>query len=95
MGVDSTTHQWRRQVSYGGLLVENIVQAISRDIMAEAMIRCEQQGYPVILSVHDELISEAETGTIDEYVSILTQIPTWAPGCPIAAEGWAGVRYRK
>lgn len=95
MGVDPVTHQWRRQTSYGGLLVENIVQAISRDIMAEAMIRAEQQGYPVILSVHDELISEAEVGTIDEYVSILTQIPTWAPGCPIAAEGWAGVRYRK
>lgn len=95
MGVDATTHQWRRQVSYGGLLVENIVQAISRDIMAEAMVRAEDQGYPVILSVHDELISEAEHGTIDEYVSILTQIPTWAPGCPIAAEGWQGVRYRK
>jgi DNA polymerase len=94
-GVDSKTHQWKRQTSYGGLLVENIVQAISRDIMAAAMLRCEAQGYPVILSVHDELISEAESGTIDEYIALLTEIPDWADGCPIAAEGWVGIRYRK
>lgn len=95
MGVDSKTHQWRRQTSYGGLLVENIVQAISRDIMAEAMLRCEAGGYPVILSVHDEIISEAQDGTLDEYIALMTEIPKWAGGCPIAAEGWVGVRYRK
>ncbi len=95
MGVDSKTHQWKRQHSYGGLLVENIVQAISRDLMALAMLRCEASGYPVILSVHDEVLSEAEHGSLDEFVALLTEVPDWAPGCPIAAEGWVGVRYRK
>ena len=95
MGVDAVTHQWRRQASYGGLLVENIVQAISRDIMAEAMLRCEANGYPIILSVHDELIAEAERGSVEEFNALLTELPKWAPGAPIAAEGWSGVRYRK
>lgn len=98
MGVDAMTRQWRRQSSYGGLLVENIVQAISRDIMAEAMLRCEEsQIYFPILSVHDELIAEGhkDHGNIEEFIGLVGQCPKWAPGCPVAAEGWAGTRYRK
>jgi DNA polymerase len=95
MGVDPKTHQWRRQSSYGGLTVENIVQAISRDLMARGMLRCEESGYPVILSVHDEVLSEAADGDLAEFVALLTELPDWAYGCPIAAEGWVGVRYRK
>jgi len=98
MGVNATTRQWQRQTSYGGLLVENIVQAISRDIMAEAMLRCEESRiYTPILSVHDELIAEGQKdhGRVDEFVQLVGQCPTWAPGCPVSAEGWAGDRYRK
>jgi DNA polymerase len=95
MGVDAKTHQWKRQSSYGGLTVENIVQAISRDLMARGMLRCEESGYPVILSVHDEVLSEAADGDLAEFVALLTELPDWAYGCPIAAEGWVGVRYRK
>lgn len=98
MGVNATTRQWHRQSSYGGLLVENIVQAISRDVMAEAMLRCEESRiYSPILSVHDELIAEANQyqGNVKEFEALVGQCPTWAPGCPIAAEGWAGPRYRK
>lgn len=98
MGVNATTRKWMRQTSYGGLLVENIVQAISRDIMAEAMKRCEESRiYYPILSVHDELICEAhkDHGNVEEFVSLVAGCPAWAEGCPIAAEGWAGKRYRK
>jgi DNA polymerase bacteriophage-type len=98
MGVNATTRKWHRQNSYGGLLVENIVQAISRDIMGEAMLRCEESRiYSPILSVHDELIAEgnAHHGNVEEFVALVGQCPTWAPGCPVAAEGWAGTRYRK
>lgn len=98
MGVNAVTRKWMRQTSYGGLLVENIVQAISRDIMAEAMLRCEEsQIYSPILSVHDELIAEANQhlGSVKEFEALVAQCPTWAPGCPVAAEGWAGPRYRK
>lgn len=97
-GVNPKTHQWQRQPSYGGLLVENLVQAISRDIMAEAMLRLEDSLiYAPILSVHDELISEANEhlGDIHEYEKLVATIPKWARGCPIEVEGWAGVRYRK
>lgn len=79
-------------------MVENIVQAISRDIMAEAMLRCEESRiYSPILSVHDELIAEANQhlGDIKEFEALVAQCPTWAPGCPVAAEGWSGPRYRK
>lgn len=98
MGVNATTRQWMRQISYGGLLVENIVQAISRDIMAEAMLRCEESRiYSPILTIHDEIVCESNQhlGSVDDFIALVGQTPTWASGCPISAEGWCGSRYRK
>lgn len=98
MGTSATFHKWHRQTVYGGLLVENIVQAISRDIMAEAAMRCEESlVYEPILTVHDELIAEANEhlGNVKEFVRLVAKCPDWAQGCPIEAEGWAGRRYRK
>ena len=97
MGVDPYTRKWTRQASYGGMLVENIVQAISRDIMAEAMVRCEASVYTPILTVHDELITECHPilGDVEEFTQLVAQCPTWASGLPIAAEAWAGYRYHK
>lgn len=98
MGVDPHTHQWKRQTTYGGMLVENLVQAIARDIMADALMRCEQSGkYIPILTVHDELVTEVASGTgnAKEFERLLTDIPWWASGCPIAAEAWIGLRYTK
>jgi DNA polymerase bacteriophage-type len=98
MGVNALSRKWMRQTSYGGQLVENIVQAISRDIMAEAMLRCEESRiYSPILSVHDELIAEGhkDHGNIHEFVKLVGQTPEWCAGCPVAAEGWSGGRYRK
>jgi DNA polymerase len=92
------TRQWQRQATYGGMLVENITQAVARDLMAEAMLRCEASGiYHTVLSVHDELIAEAPigVGTVHAFESIMAECPPWAEGCPVAAEGWAGLRYRK
>lgn len=98
MGVDSYTRQWRRQKTYGGMIVENIVQAIARDLLAEAMVRCEQSGrYLPILSVHDEIIAEAPVGvgTVDEFNGFMQAVPDWAKGCPVEAEAWKGQRYHK
>lgn len=96
--VNPTTKQWQRQTTYGGMIVENETQAVARDIMAEALLRCsESKVYTPVLSVHDEIVSEAHPllGDIQEFESLLTVLPDWASGCPVAAEGFVGLRYRK
>jgi DNA polymerase len=98
MGVNPKNKQWQRQHTYGGSLVENIVQAIARDLMADALQACEAGGvYTPVLSVHDEVVAEVKSGhgDIHEFEQLLTRVPKWAPGCPIGAEGWKGQRYRK
>lgn len=98
MGVDAYTRKWRRQDVYGGLLVENITQAVARDLMADAMMRMYEGGvYFPILSVHDEAIAEADEGTGDvhEFEELMATTPDWAEGCPVKAEGWSGKRYKK
>lgn len=96
-GVHATTGKWVRFALTGGRLTENIVQAISRDILVEAMLRLERAGYPVVMHVHDEIVAEVPEGfgTLDGFVEIMAQPPAWAGGCPIGAEGWVGKRYRK
>lgn len=97
-GVDSYTHQWRRQTAYGGMLVENNTQAVARDILAEAFVRCEASGvYVPVLTVHDENIAEADEGkgNVKEFEELVSEVPTWAKGLPIAAEAWSGFRYHK
>lgn len=88
---------WRRIRTYGGMLTENAVQAISRDLMVEAMIRVEALGYPIVLTVHDEIVSEpaAGHGSLDEFKKAMTLMPPWAGGLPLTVEAWSGNRYRK
>lgn len=92
-----TTTKWSRQSTYGGKLVENITQAVARDILAEAMYRAETLGYKIAFSVHDEIVSEVPEGfgTVAEFEAILCKSPSWAQDCPITAEGWRGKRYKK
>lgn len=98
MGVDAYSNQWKRQNSYGGKLVENNTQAVARDLMAAALVRCEEHPlYVPVLSVHDELIAEAPIGTGDvkEFEHLMSALPEWAAGMPVEAEGWRGARYHK
>jgi DNA polymerase len=98
MGVNPYSKQWDEIRTYGGKLVENIVQATARDIMASAILTLRSWPmYKVILSVHDELISEVPEGegSLEEYENIVAANPSWANGLPIAAEGWRGKRYKK
>lgn len=98
-GVDSYTKKWVNAKTYGGKLVENVVQAISRDLMAEAMLRIEAAGpWEITLSVHDELIAERDLkkgGSNAEFCRLMAEFPEWAEGCPVKVEGWEGKRYKK
>jgi DNA polymerase len=89
--------KWTRQAAYGGKWWENAVQAISRDILAEAMLRLENAGYPIVLHAHDEAVAEVPElfGSLDEFKKLMEVRPRWASDCPIVAEGWRGKRYRK
>ena len=95
--VNSMTKKWNRERTFGGKLTENIVQGLCRDLIADAMLRLETSGYPVIASVHDEVISEVPIGqgSIEEMVALMCQLPEWAKDFPLAAEGKEGVRYGK
>lgn len=95
--VNSHTHQWGRETAYGGLIVENIVQAVARDLMADAMLRLALAGYPPVLCVHDEIVCEVpkDFGSVLSFEGLMRELPTWATGCPVAVEGWRAERYRK
>jgi DNA polymerase len=97
LGVNSLTKKWQRHAGYGGLFTENVVQAMARDLMASAMLRAEAAGYPIILTVHDEIMAEVPNGegSLDELLRLMMVRPEWAQGLPVAAEGWEGERYRK
>lgn len=97
-GVNSMTKRWTTKTTYGGKLVENIIQAIARDLMANAMILVDDHPtYDMVLTVHDEIVSEADEGkgSVKEFEELISILPDWAEGYPLAAEGWRGKRYRK
>lgn len=97
MGINSETKQFRSETTYGGKLAENIVQGGCRDLLADAMVRAENNGYPVVMHVHDEVVAEREvgSGSLEEFEAIIKCVPAWAKGCPIDVEGFESFRYRK
>ena len=95
MGVDTYTRRWMRTGTYGGKLTENAAQAASRDLLVNALFNFEAAGIKTVGTVHDEIVSEVDGGSLDEARSIMCQLPAWAAGLPVAAEGWQARRYRK
>ena len=94
-GNDSKTRKWCKQSTYGGKLVENITQAVARDIMAESMLELEKEGYNIVLTVHDEIISEVQDGSIKRFKTIMENAPKWAKTLTITVEAYEAQRYRK
>src|SRR5690606_10583054 len=82
-----------RTSTYGGRLSENVTQAVARDVLAEALVRLEARGYPVVGHVHDEVLVEGSD--VPGVTAVMTESPPWADGLPIAAEGFTCDRYRK
>lgn len=86
--------------TYGGKLVENCVQAIARDCLAEAIERLEAAGYPIVFHIHDEVVidihpSIAPEQMLQKVIDIMSTPIAWAPGLPLAADGWVGDFFRK
>lgn len=88
---------WIRQTTYGGKLVENITQAVARDILANAIVNLEEQGYQIVLHVHDEIIAEMPKGVqLEPFEQVMSTMPDWAKDWPVIAKGgWIGKRYCK
>jgi DNA polymerase len=96
--VNGVTKQWEKTPTWGGKLLQNCTEGLCRDFLAGAKLRLERAGYTVILSVHDEIITEVDDGSsksVAEMLAIMTKVPSWAPGFPLKAEGAAGKRYAK
>lgn len=89
--------QWRETNTYGGKLVENIVQAIARDILVHYMFICEAENLPIVLTVHDEIVTEPLRGHGSKKMieQIMSSEIEWFRGCPIAASGFDELRYMK
>jgi DNA polymerase len=97
-GLNQYTRKWELLDTYYGKLVENIVQAIARDVFMTGLRRAEEQGYPVVLRVHDELVCEVPDKpgfTHERLAGMMATSPSWSTGLPLAAAGFETRRYRK
>lgn len=95
MGINAVK-KWDRIETYGAKLVENIVQATSRDLLAEAMRRLEDAGNPVVMHIHDEAVIDAPANySLEKMVKIMTEVPRWADGLILNAAGFVSDFYKK
>ena len=98
MGMSPTTRQWGKRYTYGGSLAENVTQALCRDLLAAALVRVEEAGWPIVLHVHDECVCEVPDSpeySAKELERLMCILPEWAGEFPLAAEGQELKRYAK
>ena len=99
MGVNDK-NKWGRIETYGGKLVENVVQAIARDCLAQAIEHLEATGLPVVFHIHDEVVIDTAAfdtndAMLDKVVKIMSTPIPWAEGLPLGADGWVGAFFKK
>ena len=99
MGQNQTTKKWEKIPTYGGKLTENIIQAIARDCLAEALIRLCNYGFVPVFHIHDEVICEIPKNdsnyNLEKVIDIMCQVPEWAEGLPLNADGFTSDYYKK
>ena len=97
MAEDGQSKKWQRYHTYGGSIAENLTQSVARDLLADAMLRLDSEGYKIVAHVHDEIIVESSSmlRNLDRMNEIMQTNPAWAHDLPITANGWTGFRYRK
>lgn len=94
----NSSGSWKRISTYGGSLAENVTQAVARDLLADAMKRLNRAKFKIVMHVHDEAVCEVDSNddtALARIEKLMSQVPAWADGFPIAAEAWRGPRYRK
>ena len=96
-GIDPTTKKSKRLTTYGGKLVENIVQAIARDVLAQAMINLKNHGFNIVMHVHDEIVLEVENGvsSVEEVCEIMCKENKYLKGLKLKADGFESKYYKK
>ena len=95
MGVNQTSRKWCVSNSWGGKLVENVVQAIARDCLAESIKRMIRRNKRVVFHVHDEIVVESNTLRVQDVCAVMCEPMPWAPDLPLAAEGYSSAYYKK
>lgn len=95
-GIDQYTRKWQEIRTYSGKLLENICQSSARDVLYDAMPRIEEAGFKIVLTVHDEIVAEADKNkTAEELAEFMASGEPWTEGLPLAAAGFECERYRK
>ncbi len=96
-GKNQKSGYWGRTYLYGGMQCNNYVQATARELLRFAMLNIERAGYPIVLHVHDETVSEVDAGygSVAEYQTLMSILPPWLEGLPLAAKAWTHTRYVK
>lgn len=98
-GINQTNKKWSRVSTWGGKLVENIVQAVSRDLLAGAIQNLYRSGYTIVFHIHDEVILEIPDSdtekTLDDAIGLMCRLPPWAEGLPLNADGFDHAAYYK
>lgn len=89
--------KWMRIETYGPKLVENIVQATARDLLAQAMLRLRNKGFEIVMHIHDEAVLEVpeDVSGVEEICQIMSEQPDWAAGLPLRADGYECAFYKK
>jgi DNA polymerase len=93
------TRKWGYNKLIGSSIFQSSVQATARDMLTESMLALDNEGYTVVNCIHDEILILASEqdgdAALERVIEVMTKAPEWAPGFPLAAEGWVGQRYRK
>lgn len=98
-GKNQVTGKWGKQETYGGKLAENSTQSVARDLLAESIERLEANGFEILFHIHDEVVIDYGGGDADEALekvyALMSEVPKWAKGLPMAADGWVGAYFKK
>lgn len=94
-GIHQQTRNWEPTTTHGGKLTENIVQGIARDLLMEAMLAAEEEGYFIVAHVHDEIVCEEKELGLEGLIKIMIKPPDWGQDLPLSAEGYISKYYKK